>query len=81
MCFSLGWFEQLLIWAIVIAAAFAIVKLVLPKVLAPLGEPATTIVAILNIVLWAAVAIVIVVVAFELLACLLGGGLIPRLPR
>ncbi len=66
MCLSLGWIEQLLIWAIIIGAAIAIVKLVLPNFVD------AWIIAVLDIVVKAAIAIFVVIVVFELLACLVG---------
>lgn len=79
MCFSLAWLEQLLVWAIIIGAVIAIIKLVVPFALAQLGGGAV-LVQIINIALWAFVAIVVVYIAFALISCLLGSGGI-GLPR
>lgn len=80
MCFSLGWLQQILIWAIVIGAVIAIIKLVVPFALAQLGGGGI-LAQIINIALWAFVAIMIVYIAFALISCLLGGGglALPRL--
>jgi hypothetical protein len=77
MCFSLQWLEQVFIWIIIICAIVAIVRLLLPMVFAQLGAPGGTILAIINIAMWAIVAIFVVMFAFELISCLLsaGGGL------
>jgi hypothetical protein len=72
MCLSLGWLENLLIWAIVIIAAIAIVKLFLPRLLGALGEAGALVMAVLNIVIWAAVAVFLIIIVFDLLGCLLG---------
>jgi uncharacterized membrane protein YccC len=72
-CFSLAWIEQLLIWLVVIAAVFALIRLVVPAFLPPFG---TTIVQVLNIVLWAIVAIAVIILIFDLLSCAVG---VPRL--
>jgi hypothetical protein len=72
MCLSLGWLENLLIWAIVIVAAIAIVKLFLPRLLGALGEAGALVMAVLNILLWAAVAVFVIIIVFDLLGCLLG---------
>lgn len=69
-CFSLGMIENLLIWAVVIGAFFAVVKLLLPHVLGPLGVAGGLIVQILTIILWAVILIFIIVLAFDLLSCL-----------
>jgi hypothetical protein len=75
MCFSLGSIESLLIWLVVICAAIAIIKLLLiPLVLAPMGQPGTVIIQIVNIIVWVIVAIAVIYIVFDLLACLVGGG-------
>ena len=81
MCFSLAWVEQILIWLVLIVAIVLIIKVFLPRLLSMLGEGGNMIMAVLNIVLWAAVVIFAIIVAFDLLSCLIGmsGGL--RLPR
>jgi len=68
-CFSLGWLEQLLIWLVVIAAVVALVKLIVPMIVGPLGVAGSTVVQALNIVIWAIVAIAVIVLVFDLLAC------------
>ena len=75
-CFSLLWLEQPLIWLIVIAAVFALVRLLVPALVGPLGPLGSTIVQALNIVIWAIVAIAVVILIFDLLACAVG---LPRL--
>lgn len=72
MCFSLTWFEQLLIWLIVIGAIVALVRLLLPIALGPLGPLGAAISQALYIVLWAVVAIALVVLIFDLLGCFVG---------
>jgi len=80
MCFSLGMVEQLIIWLIVICAAVAIIKLLLvPLVFQPMGQPGAILIQIVNIVIWVIVAIAVVYIVFDLLACALGGGLSLRL--
>lgn len=78
-CFSLQWLEQLFIWVIVIGAVIAIIRLLLPLVFAQFGGGGV-LAQIINIVLWAFVAIMIVYIAFALISCLLGGGglMLPR---
>jgi hypothetical protein len=75
-CFSLGWLEQLLIWLVVIAAVMAIVRLLIPALVGPLGPFGSVVVQALNIVIWAVVAIAVIMLVFDLLSCVIG---IPRL--
>lgn len=79
-CFSLGWIEQLIIWLIVIAAIVAIIKIVVPWLTSIAGGTLPGPVwAILNVVLWAVVAIAVVIIVFDLIACIIN---VPRiLPR
>ncbi|MBR0879091.1 putative membrane protein [Bradyrhizobium barranii subsp. barranii] len=72
MCFTLAWLQQLIVWLIVIGAVVAIIKLLIPFLDGLTGMP--IIGRILMIVLWAFVAIAVVVVIFGLLSCLLGGS-------
>lgn len=71
-CLNLGWLEQLLIWLVVIAAVVAIVRLLLPIVIGPLGVAGATVTHIMNILIWAIVAIAVIVLVFDLLTCALG---------
>jgi hypothetical protein len=68
MCFSLGWLEQLCVYIVVIMAIWAIIKLLIPMIGVPL------IAQILNIVLWAIVAIMCIYIIFGFIGCLTGGG-------
>jgi len=82
MCFSMQWLQQLFIYIIVIGAVFAIVRLLLPMVFAQLGGPGNVIAQVINIIMWAFIAILVVYICFALISCLLGSGggfsLIPR---
>lgn len=73
-CFSLLWIEQLVIWAIIVVAVVAVIKLLIPYILRQLGEGGAVVMRVLNIVMWAVVLIFIVVVVFDLIACALGAG-------
>jgi len=75
-CFSLVWLGNLLIWLVVIAAVVALVRLLLPLALGPLGAAGATIGQALNIIIWAIVAVAVIVLVFDLLNCLVG---VPRL--
>ena len=81
MCFGLEWFKDVLIWLVIVGAVVALVRLLLPMALAQLGPPGAVILNVLNILLYAFVAIVVIYIAFDLISCLLGssGGL--RLPH
>ena len=71
-CFGLGVIEQLLIWLIIIIAIVAIIRLLIPVLDSMTGIP--IIGRVLEIVLWAVVAIMILYVIFGLLGCLFGSG-------
>ncbi len=74
MCFTLPWLEQLLVWLVIVCAIIAILKLVVPWVLSMLGIPIVG--QVLNIVLWAIIAIFVIYFCFALIGCLgsMGGG-------
>lgn len=85
MCFSMELIKQLLILAVVIVVVFGILKLIVPYVMSRAGfvagEGFNLLVAAFKLVFWGFVAIVLIVVCFELIACVISwsGGL--RLPR
>ena len=78
MCFDIVWFEQILIWLIIIGAIVALFKLLIPLVLSNLGVAGGTVMAAINIIMWAIICIFLVYFIFDLIGCL-GGGL--RLPH
>jgi len=80
-CFTLGFFEQILIWLVGIAAIFGLVKVLLPLVVGPLGAAGGAVIAALGIILWAIVAIAVIILIFDLLSCLVGGMSVHVLPR
>jgi hypothetical protein len=71
MCFSLAWIEQILIWAVVVVAVVAIIKILIALVLPQLGWAGSVIMQGLNIVMWAVVAIFVIIICFDLISCLL----------
>jgi hypothetical protein len=72
-CFSMAWLQQLFINLVIIGAVYAIIKLLLPLVLANFGGGAA-IGQIINIVLWAIILIFVIYIAFALISCLLSMG-------
>jgi hypothetical protein len=82
MCFSLAWIMQLCIWAVIIVALIAILRLFVPWILAQLGSGGVMIGQIINIIIWAFICIIVIYIVFALISCLLsmGGGL-PLLPH
>lgn len=80
-CFSLGWLEQVLVYLVVICAIVAILKLLIPFVLAQLGAAGGVIGQAINIVLWAIIAIYAMYICFALISCLAGGGGLSLLPH
>ena len=81
MCFSLAWFENLLIWLVIVVAVVAVLKIFLPWLFSQLGVGAGPLVQIVNIVIWAVVVIFVIVLVFALLACLSGVGHLSLFPR
>lgn len=79
MCFTLGWLESVLVWLVILAAVIAIIRLLVPWFTSMLGIPIVG--QVLNIVLWAIVAVAVIYICFDLISCLLNlsGGL--RLPK
>ena len=74
MCFSIGWLFTLLIWCVVIGAIYAIIKLVIPAVMANFGGPGTLLAQVINIVMWAILLIAVLYIIWGLVACLAGGA-------
>jgi len=78
-CFSLAWLEQLLIWLVMVAAVIAILRLLIPWIS---GITFPIVGQVLEIILWAVVAILSIYIIFMFLSCLVGGGLhLPLPPR
>ena len=79
-CFSLAWLEQMLIWLVIASAIVACIRLLIPWVTSVtfpiVGQ-------ILEIVLWAVIAIIAIYIIFALISCLIGmgGGFHLPLPR
>lgn len=79
MCFSIQWIEQLLVWLVIVCAIVAILRLLLPWVASQIGG---IIPAVINIVLWAVIAIFVIYFCFALIECLIGaGGGLPLFPH
>lgn len=85
MCFSLDFLKQILILAVVIIAIIGILNLLIPYIVRRLGvtmgEGWNVVVSAFKIFLWAVVAIVVIIICFQLIACLLsfsGGTLLPH---
>lgn len=74
-CLSLAFLEQLLVWLVIASAIIAVLKLLIPWI-SSLTFPIVG--QVLQIVLWAVIAIIAIYIVFALLGCLTGGGL--RLP-
>jgi len=71
-CFTLGWLQQFLVWCVIVGAIIAIIRLIVPWVMAQVGIPMLA--QIVNIILWAIVCIFVIYIAFSLLGCLIGMG-------
>jgi hypothetical protein len=87
MCFSLDWLLHILILGVIVAAVFAILKLVVPWALSKMGgevgEGVAMLMRVFSIVIWAVVIIVVLIIVFYLISCLIswGGGGFSVLPH
>lgn len=70
-CFTLGWLAGLLIDLVWIAAVVAIIRILVPWLFIGFGPP---IVQIVNIILWAIIAVWVIYLVFGLLECIAPGG-------
>ena len=77
-CFTLGWLEQILVYFVIVGAIIAILRLLIPWVIAQIGVPILG--QVINIILWAVIVIMVIYICFALISCLIGGGF-PLLPR
>ena len=80
MCFTLAWLEQLLVDVVILVAVVSILKILIPWLLAKLGGDFAIIGQVINVVLWALVAIVVIYFCFAMISCLVGGQALPLLP-
>lgn len=71
-CFSLGFLQQLLVWVVIVIAVVSILRLLVPWLVSFIGIP--MIGQVIQIILWAIVAIACIYFIFALLSCLVGGG-------
>jgi hypothetical protein len=74
MCFSAGWLLQILIWGILVVGFVMILRIFLPWLLGALGVDATMVMRIIQILIWMAVSIYLLVVAFQLFGCFTAHG-------
>lgn len=86
MCMPLAAIAWILVYAVVICAALKILSLLVNVIAAKMGPPAAefagVLIQILNILFWAALCIALILLVFNLLACLFAGGFhLPGLPR
>ncbi len=73
-CISWTFIENVLIWLVILGAVVALVKLLLPLVLGQLGMAASVILQAISIIVYAVVAIFVIVIVFDLISCLLSGA-------
>jgi len=75
MCFSLEWFENLLIWLVVICVVVALLRLLLAFIVPKLGVGAEIINFItkaITIVIWGLILIAAIIFIFGLISCFAG---------
>ncbi len=85
MCFSLDLIQHLLIIAVVIIVVLGILALIVPFVVSKmggaLGEGYALLVKVFKLVFWGFVAIALILICFQLIACVIswsGGISLPR---
>ena len=75
MCFSLGMIEYALIWLVIVCAVVAVLRIFVPWILGVFGVVVDgRVMQILNIIIAAIVLIYFIILVFDLLSCLVGGG-------
>ena len=72
MCFDLAFFENLLIWLVVITAIVLLLKLLVSAISSQFGWAANTVLEAFKIIMWAIIFIAVIVIIFDLIGCLLG---------
>lgn len=81
-CLSAGFFFSLAIWLVVVGALYALIKLILPAVLANFGGPGTLLARAIQIILYAVLLIAVLYLIWDLVECLLGSGIsLPHVRR
>jgi hypothetical protein len=76
-CLGFEFIKTLLIWLIILGGVVALIKLLLPRILAALGVEGDIVIRALMIVLWVIIACFVVYFVFDVFSCLLGG--LPRM--
>ncbi len=69
-CFTTGAIENWLIWIVVLVAIVAVLKILASFIMPMIGSWGAVVTQIISIVMWAIIAIAIIVFAFELIGCL-----------
>lgn len=72
-CFTPSFVEWLLIWLVVFLVAIACVKAIFPAIMRAVGAPpgGGVVITVLGYLIWGAVAIVTIVLVFDLIGCVL----------
>lgn len=73
-CFTLGWALQLCVWIVIVIALVSILRAVIPWIESWAGLP-SIVITVLNIVIWAVIAIAALYIIFGILSCVFSGGL------
>jgi len=75
MCFSFDWLKNVLILCVVVGAVILILQLVIPYAISKMGVALGTgwgiVVSVFRILLGALIAIIVILICFEAIACLL----------
>lgn len=70
MCFSIAFLFQILIWLVIVGAIYAIIKLLIPAVLANFGGPGSLLAQAINIIMWAILLVAVIYIIWGLVECL-----------
>lgn len=73
-CFTLGYIEQLLFWLVGLCVLVAIVRLVFPMIVGLFNGPpgGGVVFTIIGYIFWGVIIIFCIIIAFDLLSCLIG---------
>ena len=79
-CLSLAWLEQLLVWAVIVGALILILRIIIPWALQFFGAAGGVLAQVIDIVIKAVIAILVIYIVFALISCLIGSGHLSLMP-
>lgn len=72
MCFSLLWVAHLLILLVGICGCVAIIQILVPWITSKLGADGAVLAPIIEIIVWMAMAVIVIWLVYDLLSCAVG---------